>query len=97
MFGALAEFERSLIRERTQAGLAAARRVGRTGGRPPKLTDDIEAAKAMLADSEIGVTQIAHRLGVSPATLYRYIPAARTANSPGAFERSAAMTGAATV
>jgi DNA invertase Pin-like site-specific DNA recombinase len=40
MFGALAEFERSLIRERTQAGLAAARRVGRTGGRPPKLTGD---------------------------------------------------------
>jgi DNA invertase Pin-like site-specific DNA recombinase len=39
MFGTLAEFERSLIRERTQAGLAAARRVGRTGGRPPKLTD----------------------------------------------------------
>src|SRR5438132_743421 len=51
MFGALAEFERSLIRERTQAGLAAARRAGRTGGRPPKLTDDdIEAAKAMLAN-----------------------------------------------
>src|SRR6516165_2155797 len=45
IFGALAEFERSLIRERTQAGLAAARRAGRTGGRPPKLTaDDIEAA-----------------------------------------------------
>jgi DNA invertase Pin-like site-specific DNA recombinase len=84
MFGALAEFERSLIRERTQAGLAAARRVGRTGGRPPKLTDDdIEAAKAMLANPDIGVTQIAHRLGVSPATLYRYIPAARTANTPG--------------
>jgi DNA invertase Pin-like site-specific DNA recombinase len=83
MFGALAEFERSLIRERTQAGLAAARRVGRTGGRPPKLTDDdIEAAKAMLANPDIGVTQIAHRLGVSPATLYRYIPAARTANAP---------------
>jgi DNA invertase Pin-like site-specific DNA recombinase len=83
MFGALAEFERSLIRERTQAGLAAARRAGRTGGRPPKLTDDdIEAAKAMLANPDIGVTQIAHRLGVSPATLYRYIPAARTANAP---------------
>jgi DNA invertase Pin-like site-specific DNA recombinase len=50
MFGALAEFERSLIRERTQAGLAAARHAGRTGGGPPKLTDDdIEAAKAMLA------------------------------------------------
>src|SRR5215813_9974932 len=84
MFGALAEFERSLIRERTQAGLAAARRAGRTGGRPPKLTDDdIEAAKALLANPDIGVTQIAHRLGVSPATLYRYIPAARTANTPG--------------
>jgi DNA invertase Pin-like site-specific DNA recombinase len=82
MFGALAEFERSLIRERTQAGLAAARRIGRTGGRPPKLTDDdIEAAKALLANPDIGVTQIAHRLGVSPATLYRYIPAARTANT----------------
>src|SRR5256885_14852074 len=54
MFGALAEFERSLIRERTKAGLAAARRAGRTGGRPPKLTDDdIEAAKAMLANPDI--------------------------------------------
>jgi DNA invertase Pin-like site-specific DNA recombinase len=83
MFGALAEFERSLIRERTQAGLAAARRLGRKGGRPLKLTDDdIEAAKALLANPDIGVTQIAHRLGVSPATLYRYIPAARTANAP---------------
>src|SRR5271156_1647960 len=84
MFGALAEFERSLIRGRTQAGLAAARRAGRTGGRPPKLIeDDIEAAKAMRANPDIGVTQIAHRLGVPPATLYRYIPAARTANTPG--------------
>ena len=83
MFGALAEFERSLIRERTQAGLAAARRAGRTGGRPPKLTeDDLEVARALLANPAIGVTQIAHRLGVSPATLYRYIPAARTANTP---------------
>ena len=73
-----------IIRERTQAGLAAARRAGRTGGRPPKLTDDdIEAAKAMLAKPDIGVTHIAHRLGVSSATLYRYIPAARTANTPG--------------
>jgi DNA invertase Pin-like site-specific DNA recombinase len=84
MFGALAEFERSLIRERTRAGLPAARRVGRTGGRPPKLTDDdIEAAKATLANPDIGVTQIAHRLGVSPAALYRYTPAARPRNNPG--------------
>ena len=83
MFSALAEFERSLIRERTRAGLAAAKRVGRTGGRPPKMTDeDIEAARALLANPDIGVKQIADRLGVSPATLYRYIPAARSANSP---------------
>ena len=83
MFSALAEFERSLIRERTRAGLAAAKRQGRTGGRPPKLTeDDLEAARALLANPDIGVTQIADRLGVSPATLYRYIPAARTANAP---------------
>jgi hypothetical protein len=45
--------------------------------------DDIEAAKAMLGNPDIGVTQIAHRLGVSPATLYRYIPAAPTGNLPG--------------
>jgi DNA invertase Pin-like site-specific DNA recombinase len=83
MFGALAEFERTLIRERTQAGLAAARRAGRTGGRPPKLTeDDLDVARALLANPDISVTQIAHRLGVSPATVYRYIPAARTANAP---------------
>jgi hypothetical protein len=43
---------------------------GRTGGRPPKLTeDDIEVAKALLANPDIGVTEIAHRLGVSQATL----------------------------
>jgi DNA invertase Pin-like site-specific DNA recombinase len=83
MFGALAEFERSLIRERTQAGLAAARRAGRTGGRPPKLTeDDLDVARALLTNPDIGVTQIAHPPGVSQATLYRYIPAARTANLP---------------
>jgi DNA invertase Pin-like site-specific DNA recombinase len=83
MFSALAEFERSLIRERTRAGLAAARRVGRTGGRPRKLDDgDLEVARALLANPDIGVTQVAHRLGVSSATLYRYIPAARTACGP---------------
>jgi len=66
-----------------EAGLVAARRAGRTAGGSPKLTEDgIEAANAMLANPDIGVTQIAHRLGVSPATFYRYIPAARTANIP---------------
>src|SRR6202790_2734861 len=88
ILGRLAEIGRSLNRERPPAGPAAARRAGRTGGRPPKLTDDdIEAAKALLANPDIGVTQIAHRLGVSPATLYRYIPSARTANTPGVRQR----------
>jgi DNA invertase Pin-like site-specific DNA recombinase len=83
MFSALAEFERSLIRERARAGLAAAKRQSRTGGRPSKLTeDDLEAARALLANPDIGVAQIADRLGASPATLDRYIPAARTANAP---------------
>jgi len=45
----------------------------------------IEAAKVMLANPDIGVPQIAHRLGVSASTLYRYIPAARTANLPDGF------------
>jgi DNA invertase Pin-like site-specific DNA recombinase len=58
---------------RTQAGLAAARRAGR----PPKLTEeDIETAKAMVANPDIGVTQIAHRLGDSRSTHYRTKPTA---------------------
>lgn len=82
MFGALAEFERSLIHERTRAGLSAAKKAGRTGGRPPKLTDDdIRAAKAMLTNPDIGVASVAHRLGVSLATLYRHIPAARASST----------------
>jgi DNA invertase Pin-like site-specific DNA recombinase len=82
MFGALAEFERSLIRERTSAGLAAARRAGRTGGRPAKLSDDdLDVATTLLANPDITVAEVAQRVGVSPATLYRYLPAARTANS----------------
>lgn len=82
LFSALAEFERALIRERTRAGLRAAKRMGRTGGRPAKLLDDdLEAARTLLANPDITVAQVAERLGVSPATLYRYLPAARTANS----------------
>ena len=85
MFSALAEFERALIRERTRAGLAAAKRAGRTGGRPPKLTeDDLDVARTLLANPDITVAGIADRLGVSPATLYRYLPSARIANSQSA-------------
>lgn len=78
IFGALAEFERGVIRERTRAGLDAARARGRVGGRPPKLkAADLKVAKALLADPEINVSDVARRLGVSPATLYRHIPAPR--------------------
>jgi DNA invertase Pin-like site-specific DNA recombinase len=82
MFSALAEFERALIQERTRAGLAAAKRTGRIGGRPPKLTeDDLDVARTLLANLDITVADIAGRVGVSPATLYRYLPAARMAHA----------------
>jgi len=75
IFGAIAEFERSLIIERTTAGLIAARARGRKGGRPRSLSKkDFAAAKALLADPLITVAEVAERLGTSPATLYRYLP-----------------------
>lgn len=80
IFGALAEFERGVIRERTRAGLDAARARGRKGGRPPALSpDDLAAAKALLRDPTISVEDIARRLGVVPSTLYRHIPGGRSA------------------
>jgi DNA invertase Pin-like site-specific DNA recombinase len=80
IFAALAEFERGVIRERTMAGLQAARARGRKGGRPPALkAKDLAAAKAMLKDPEITVLEVARRLGVAASTLYRHLPRARTA------------------
>lgn len=80
IFGALAEFERGVIRERTRAGLEAARARGRVGGRPPALKpDDLAAAKALLRDPAITVEAVAKRLGVAPSTLYRHIPGGRGA------------------
>ena len=80
IFGALAEFERSIIRERTNAGLASARARGKLGGRPPAWKDaDITAAKALLRDPAISVEQAAKMLGVAPSTLYRHIPGGRSA------------------
>jgi DNA invertase Pin-like site-specific DNA recombinase len=78
VFGALAEWERSLIRERTMAGLLAAKAAGKVGGRPRALSDaDVAAARALLADPAITVKAVAQRLGVSLPTLYRYLPNAR--------------------
>jgi DNA invertase Pin-like site-specific DNA recombinase len=73
VFGALAEFERDLIRERTQAGLAAARARGRLGGRPKKLTDakQLELARTLYAGGQTDITTICRTLGISRATLYR--------------------------
>lgn len=75
VFGALAEFERELIRERTNAGLQAARARGRTGGRKQKLTaKQIEMARAMMRDPNIKIDTICQMLKVSKPTLYRYAP-----------------------
>lgn len=76
ILGAIAEFERSLIIERTKAGLAAAKRRGRKLGREPKLTTaDIIAAKAMMA-SGMKAEAVARHLAVGRATLFRSIKAA---------------------
>ncbi len=74
VFGALAEFERDLIRERTMAGLAAARARGRTGGRPTVWTEDkLKTARAMRESGDYDVTSIAKVLGVSRASVYRAV------------------------
>lgn len=74
LFGALAEFERNLIRERTQAGLQAARARGRKGGRQQKLTDQqIEIGRTLAADPKRSVSSICQHLGISRPTYYRYI------------------------
>ncbi len=79
IFGALTEFERNIIRERTLAGLAAARARGRRGGRPRALSDQsIAAAKALIKDGSMTIAEIAGQLGVSDATLYKYIPHPRS-------------------
>jgi DNA invertase Pin-like site-specific DNA recombinase len=78
IFGALAEFEQQVIRERTVAGLAATRARGNKGGRPPALmAKDLVAAKALLGDPAITVEEVARRLGVGPSTLYRHLPGGR--------------------
>jgi len=74
VFAALAEFERGLIRERTQAGLVAARARGRSGGRKPKLDDrQVREIKALLRDPSMQVADVARRYGVSRTTLYKYV------------------------
>lgn len=74
VFAALAEFERNLIRERTLAGLSAARARGRVGGRKPKLSEkQIREIKSLLSDPTAQVHDIAKRYGVSRTTLYKRV------------------------
>jgi DNA invertase Pin-like site-specific DNA recombinase len=78
VFAALAEFERDLIRERTAAGLAAARTRGRHGGRPSVLTaHKARLAQEMYRSGQYSVAAIAKTLGVSRASIYRHL------SSPG--------------
>jgi DNA invertase Pin-like site-specific DNA recombinase len=74
LFGALAEFERKLIVQRTRDGLAAARARGRKGGRPIKMdAAKIRQAKILAADPQITVQQICSTLGISRNTYYKYV------------------------
>lgn len=74
VFAALAEFERNLIRERTVAGLKAARARGRAGGRPSKLSPkEIKTIRALLKSAQIPVAEIAARFQIARSTLYRAI------------------------
>ena len=74
IFGTLAEYERDLLRERTNVGLEAARAHARNGGRPALLdSPKITRAKELHAESVLSPKEIADAVGVSVATLYRYL------------------------
>jgi len=74
VFGAIAEFEKSLIQERTAAGLKVARARGRLGGRPKVLDKkQIKIAESLYEDGKTSVSEICRTLGVSRATFYRNV------------------------
>jgi DNA invertase Pin-like site-specific DNA recombinase len=76
IMGAISEFERDLIRERTESGLRAAKLKGRVGGRPRRMTDDkVQAARRLLGDGT-PVRDVAAMLSVSIPTIYRWLPGA---------------------
>jgi DNA invertase Pin-like site-specific DNA recombinase len=84
IFAALAEFEAELIRERTNAGLAAARARGRLGGRPRKMTQAVvKMAMAALADPQAKPSEVARRLGITTTTLYAYVNGDGTVKAAG--------------
>ncbi len=74
VFSALAEFERDLIRDRTMAGLRAARARGRLGGRPRRLTpEQVKMASHLMQDPDVSVKEICQTLTISRSTLYRNV------------------------
>ena len=74
IFGALAEFEREIIRERTQAGLASARSRGKVGGRPKTLSArQVQMLRNMAADKSLTIADICKTLGIGRTTFYRYV------------------------
>lgn len=84
IFAALAEFERELIIERTQAGLKAARARGRKGGRPRKMDiDTLKMAMAAMADQKSIAMNVAKRLNITTTTLYMYVNGDGTPKEPG--------------
>ncbi|MFP3586383.1 recombinase family protein [Paraburkholderia sp. SIMBA_055] len=89
MFAALAEFERELIRERTLAGLDAARARGRHGGRPPALdAKQRKAALVMMKNRDMSVAEISRQFGVSRTTLYSIQSASRLPPEQNPSERN---------
>ena len=83
IFATLAEFERDLIRERTMAGLVAARARGRSGCRPRLMTRaKLRTAMTMLAERTNAATDVAEQLGISLSTLYAYVDGAGQAKPP---------------
>lgn len=83
LFGALAGFERELIRERTRAGLAAARARGRKRGRPAKLSPEkVQIAIQLLSGPEMTVSEVARMLGVHRSTLHKALHVAKNNHSP---------------
>jgi DNA invertase Pin-like site-specific DNA recombinase len=84
IFATLAEFEAELIRERTQAGLIAARARGRMGGRPRKMTaTTLKMAMMAMADPGSQPKDIAGRLGITTSTLYAYVNGDGSLKEPG--------------
>jgi DNA invertase Pin-like site-specific DNA recombinase len=76
IFGSLAEFEREIIKERTNAGLQAARSRGRNGGRPKKLTaKQVQMLQHLAADKKHTVSEICQTLGIGRTAFYRYLEA----------------------